>query len=66
MDKKCSNCKYFEERTHFCRLNPPQPVIFLAEYQGHNYKTSSKFPVITNPNLDYCSNHDVKGDLILE
>ena len=51
-EKCCINCKYYDERTHFCRLNPPTPMIFYSEGKQN---VSSKFPVITQPTLDYCS-----------
>lgn len=51
-EQKCINCKFFEKRTRFCRLNPPQPVIID---NGNGLITSSKFPVITKPESDWCA-----------
>ncbi len=53
MEKNCNNCAYFEERTRFCRLNPPQPMTMV---DADNYEfLTSKFPKIQNPILDFCS-----------
>ena len=49
----CWNCQKFERRTHFCRANPPQIVVFQ---DGPENKVSSKFPVVMKPNMDYCEN----------
>lgn len=51
--KCCFNCKWFETRTCFCRLNPPQ--IVLQRLNAMSYP-SSIFPKISVPNLDWCSN----------
>lgn len=50
----CNNCIHFDQRTHFCRKAPPKPVVFYDPKIKEN-KVSSKFPVITLPELDYCS-----------
>ena len=47
----CFNCKFFETRTGFCRLNPPQ-IINL--YVAGNTYPSANFPKIQMPDLDYC------------
>ncbi len=49
----CWNCEKFERRTHFCRANPPQIVVFQ---DGPENKVSSKFPVVMKPSMDYCEN----------
>ena len=51
--KCCFNCINFDERTHFCRLNPPIPILFPSRGVDES-KVSSKFPVITKPYQDYC------------
>lgn len=51
----CANCRRYEDRTHFCRANPPVPMVFVD--QNGDQKVSSKFPVITMPMTDYCENH---------
>lgn len=59
----CKNCKFFEERTHFCRLNPPQPLIFPVKNKGNNIDlvyVAAKFPVINKPNIDFCSHFKLK------
>ena len=57
-DLACSTCKYFEARTGFCRLNPPTPIVFEENDRGRTIqKVSSKFPVITQRDKDYCSKH---------
>jgi len=50
--KCCLNCKWFESRTCFCRLLPPQ--IVLQAFNNIAYP-SSVFPKISVPNLDWCS-----------
>ncbi len=54
--RSCANCRRFEDRTHFCRANPPVPMVFTDPNTGEQ-KVSSKFPVITMPQTDYCENH---------
>lgn len=51
--KCCLNCKFFEGRTHFCRKYPPIPMVFSVNYNKEN-AISSKFPVITQPAIDWC------------
>ena len=53
-DQCCTVCYHFDTRTHFCRLNPPQPVVFF-DHRTKEHKISSKFPIITLPDVDYCS-----------
>ena len=53
--KVCQNCNKFDERTHFCRAEPPKIVVFIEE-DGSN-KVSSKFPVITKPTMDWCEKY---------
>lgn len=55
--QSCLTCKYFEERSRFCRFNPPQPVMIET---GNGLTTSSKFTVITKPDIDWCSKHEEK------
>jgi len=70
--KSCQQCIHFEKRTHFCRLSPPQPVVFIGEDNNGNggirNNVSSKFPVVVHPDLDYCSNFSglSEGTLITE
>lgn len=61
-NKCCKTCCYYEVRTHFCRLNPPQPIIFYGD-TDESTKVSSKFPVITLPERDYCSHHEIDGNI---
>ena len=61
VSETCQNCRFFEQRTHFCRLNPPTPVVFLQVEKDDNgdqifiNKAGSKYPVIGMPEMDYCS-----------
>lgn len=51
-DKKCcQNCKYFEERTGFCRKNPPKAIQITT---GKNPYCVAMFPKIGMPFLDFC------------
>jgi len=61
-NKCCFDCKYFDDRTHFCRRTPPIPVVFYDNKTKEN-KVSSKFPVITMPELDYCSQFETIGNV---
>ena len=45
--KSCVNCKYFESRTRFCRLNPPTPMF-------DNNSIRARWPTISRPDTDYC------------
>ena len=53
--KSCESCSYYDPRTHFCRFNPPIPMLFFDQDGKQN--VSSKYPVITCPDKDYCSHH---------
>jgi hypothetical protein len=59
-EKVCNDCAYFEERTHFCRKNPPSVVVFSQEIEDEHggiktfTKAATKFPVISKPDLDFC------------
>ena len=58
----CLNCKWFEERTCFCRKNPPQVVI---QYANRMAFPSSIFPKITVPVIDWCSEFKNKYQKLL-
>jgi hypothetical protein len=60
--KSCETCTHYDPRTHFCRLNPPVPMLFFDADGKQN--VSSKFPVITCPDKDYCSFHEQRKDKI--
>lgn len=47
----CSNCKFYEERTRFCRRFPPTP---LAIEENSKFVFTSTFPKIHLPNVDFC------------
>ena len=59
--KCCNNCIHFQERTHFCRLNPPSPVV-VYDKETRGEKITSKFPVITMPQSDYCAGFEADGN----
>lgn len=50
--KSCVTCCWYEGRSSFCRLNPPQ---IMLDKDGY-YVTC--WPKITCPMLDYCSHYD--------
>lgn len=56
----CKLCIYFEERTGFCRLNPPKSVQMI-DRNGDEYITSV-YPAIQKPELDWCSYFTVLVD----
>jgi len=60
MNKKCcKNCSHFQERTSFCRLTPPSPVVVYEEEDKNTVsKIKSMWAVIHKPELDYCSQFD--------
>ena len=49
----CKNCQWFEERTRFCRKNPPVPS--TKRNRDGKEVITSLFPKITYPETDYCS-----------
>lgn len=55
-DKCCAKCRYFEERTCFCRYNPPVPVVTYAK-NGQSFVTSV-YSKINLPLLDWCQKFD--------
>ena len=69
LKKSCAKCAHFEHRTHFCRLAPPQPVVFIGEDNDGNggirQSVSSKFPVVVHPDLDYCSHYSGSSEGML-
>lgn len=50
--KCCLNCRFFDQRTAFCRLNPPQVVL---QYVNRIAYPTAAYPKIPVPNLDWCS-----------
>jgi hypothetical protein len=56
MEKCCKLCKYYEDRTRFCRLNPPTPVII--QKHEHDY-INSVFPSIKYSDSDFCSYFEI-------
>lgn len=64
LKKNCASCEFFEQRSGFCRLNPPSVVIVYEENKKYNsssdkmsYKFKSMFPTIVYPQIDWCSNY---------
>ena len=51
-DKCCAKCRYFEERTCFCRYNPPTPIVTTTK-SGQSFVTSV-YSKISMPALDWC------------
>ena len=52
LNKKCCyNCKFFEQRNCFCRFFPPTPMIVNV---GGVQVTTSNYPKISIPELDWC------------
>lgn len=49
--KTCKKCMFFQERTGFCRLNPPEPVVIHKDGQEHITFVFKKIPM---PNVDFC------------
>jgi len=55
----CKNCKHFEERSRFCRKNPPQ-VLNVFKKDLDEMVIASIFPVIKLSEVDYCSYHEFR------
>ena len=51
-DKCCAKCRYFEERTCFCRFNPPSPIVTYTK-SGQPFVTSV-YSKINMPMIDWC------------
>jgi len=47
----CMNCKFFEQRTCFCRYNPPTPLVTTDKESTF---VNAVFPKISFPKFDYC------------
>lgn len=54
----CFNCKYFCQRTGFCRKNPPQIIV---QYINRSAFPTAVFPKIAVPALDWCSEFNNKN-----
>lgn len=50
--KCCQNCKFYDERTGFCRYNPPA---IIMSYVNRMTFPNAVFPKISMPALDWCS-----------
>lgn len=61
---RCSRCLHFDPRTHFCRFNPPVPVVLFDE-RRNMVSVSSKWPVVAMPELDYCAHFSDVDDQIV-
>ena len=51
----CANCEYWEERSGFCRIDPPKPQQMTPARPGQSPYFISVFPKISMPLRDYCS-----------
>ena len=62
--KSCKTCIFFEERSSFCRLNPPVPTIIKEKNYNNKsedfLKVKSLYPIIQFPDLDWCSKYQSK------
>lgn len=48
----CMNCKWFENRSGFCRYNPPSVIPVYVKDIGQII--NSAFPKISMPHIDWC------------
>lgn len=53
----CFNCRYFCNRTGFCRKNPPQVIV---QYINRSAFPTAIFPKIAVPAIDWCGNFEHK------
>ena len=51
-EKCCAKCRYFEQRTCFCRYNPPIPIV-SHDKNGQPFVTSV-YSRISMPEIDWC------------
>ena len=51
-EKCCAKCRYFEQRTCFCRYNPPIPIV-SHDKNGQPFVTSV-YSRISMPGIDWC------------
>ena len=56
-EKCCAKCRYFEERTGFCRYNPPIPIAVYKD-DGSSFVTSV-YSKINLPLIDWCQKFDI-------
>lgn len=56
----CINCRFFEEKTYFCRLNPPTPSESKEQKRNGKEKIISRYPRIMEPQKDWCSHFKEK------
>jgi hypothetical protein len=54
----CANCKWFDDRPKFCRLNPPS---IIEIEKNEKLIITSMFPSIQMPAIDYCSKFENKN-----
>ena len=54
----CINCRFYQERTGFCRYNPPNSVQTFVK--GIGEMITSVWPKVPMPTLDYCSHFEQK------
>jgi hypothetical protein len=59
-EKCCAKCKYFEERTGFCRYNPPIPVV--THRDDGSLCVTSVYSKINMPGIDWCQKFDLNID----
>lgn len=62
MSTNCSNCKFFEERTNFCRRFPPTVTMseFTISNSDSNNHVVAYFPKIGKKDVDWCGEHKSK------
>jgi hypothetical protein len=54
----CINCKWFEGRSKFCRINPPTSIV--TDNYSNKDTISCVFPKIPFPDLDFCGKFEQK------
>lgn len=56
--ENCNTCKWFEDRTNFCRKSPPTPMLITNTNNGYDrQKVAAMFPTVAFPHLDYCGGY---------
>lgn len=58
----CAVCSFFDQRTGFCRLRPPQVVMTYANRMAF---PTAVWPKVPMPQLDWCGEFEKKGAKML-
>lgn len=63
MERKCENCKFFEEENGFCRRFPPSPTV-VRNKNKNKFVVEGMFPIISRPDKDWCAEFKDKTEIL--